>query len=158
MVSPRVRRFSAPFSQDARTPTTDGSRFHLAISFEAHGNRLTRATGLLSVIDRIEGHDWGVRSRQPAAGGRKGDASFDGAVDVPRGADQIPEAVIITTLGLSCGGHHSIMTDPIGQATGRMAIAGSGQLEWRELAHNSPEGRETQHGSLSMLITSPPRD
>ena len=50
------------------------------------------------------------------------------AVDVPRGADQIPETVIITTLRASCGGHYSIMTNPIGQATGRMAIAGSGQL------------------------------
>jgi hypothetical protein len=67
-------------------------------------------------------------------------------VNVPRSADKISKTVIVTALRASCGGRHSIMTDPTGQATGRMAIAGSGQLEWRELAHKSPEGRDTQHG------------
>jgi hypothetical protein len=38
------------------------------------------------------------------------------------------------------------MITPTGQATGLMAIPGSGQLEWRELAQKSPEGRDTQHG------------
>jgi hypothetical protein len=42
------------------------------------------------------------------------------------------------------GGHHSIMTNLTGQAAGRMAIAGSGQLESRELAHKALEGRDTQ--------------
>jgi hypothetical protein len=52
-----------------------------------------------------------------------GDAPLDGWVDIPRVADQIPETVIVTTLGASFSGHHSIMTDPAVQAIGLMAIA-----------------------------------
>jgi len=66
-------------------------------------------------------------------------------MNVRRGADQIPEAVIVTTLRARYGGHHSIMTNPTDQATGRMAIPGLVQLEWRELAHKSTECRDTQH-------------
>ena len=44
----------------------------------------------------------------------RGDVSLNGAGDVPRGADQIPETVIVTTLRTSCSGHHSIMTNPTG--------------------------------------------
>jgi hypothetical protein len=71
---------------------------------------------------------------------------LDGAVNVPRGADQIPETVIVTALRARCGGHHSIMTNPTDQATGQMAIAHPDELEWRELAQKSPEGHDTQHG------------
>jgi hypothetical protein len=67
-------------------------------------------------------------------------------MNVPRSQDRIPETVIVTALRASCGGHLSIMTDPTDQATGRMAIPGSGQLEWRELAQKSTECRDTQHG------------
>jgi len=67
-------------------------------------------------------------------------------MNVPRGPNQIPETVIVTALCARCGGHHSIMTNPTNQATGRMGIPGSGQLEWRELALKSPEGHDTQHG------------
>jgi len=45
-------------------------------------------------------------------------------MNVPRSQDQIPETVIVTALRASCGGHHSIITNPTGQATGRMAIPG----------------------------------
>jgi hypothetical protein len=65
------------------------------------------------------------------------------------------ETVIVTALRARCGGHHSIMTNPTGQATGRMAIAGSGQLEWRELAHKSPEGHDIQQGERSELGSVP---
>jgi len=88
----------------------------------------------------------GVRFRQPATGRRTGDASLNGATDVPRGADQIPETVIVTTLRASCGGHHPIMIAPTGRATGRMAINGPDRLKWRELAHKSAECLENQLG------------
>ncbi len=69
---------------------------------------------------------------------------MDGAVNVPRGADQIPETMIVTTLRARCGGHPSIMTKPTDQANWLITIPGSVQLEWRELAQKSPEGRDTQ--------------
>ncbi|QDU26625.1 hypothetical protein ETAA8_17050 [Anatilimnocola aggregata] len=72
---------------------------------------------------------------------------MDGAVNLPCCADQIPETVIITTLRASCGGHHSIMTNPTGRATRLMEIAASIRLKWRELAQKTPEGRDTQHGN-----------
>ena len=36
---------------------------------------------------RLDGHNRGVGLRQPTTCGRTGDASLDGATDVPRGAD-----------------------------------------------------------------------
>lgn len=61
----------------------------------------------------------------------------------------VPETMIVTALRASCRGHHSITINPTGQATGRMAIAGGGQLKWRELAHMSAEGHVTQHTNFS---------
>ena len=75
-------------------------------------------------VDRIECHDSGVALRQPAAGGRTRDASLAGAVNFPRGVDQIPQSVILTTLRADCGGHHPIMTTPDGRSNRRIAFAG----------------------------------
>jgi len=54
------------------------------------------------------------------------------SVSQPRAADQISETVIVAAL-----------------RAGRMAIAGLLQLEWRELAQKTPEGRDTQQGCIS---------
>jgi hypothetical protein len=81
----------------------------------------------------------GTPIRQLVTGGRPRDALLDGAVDVPRGADRISETVIVTTLCASCGGQHSITTDPTGRATVRMVLAGSVALERRELAREAPD-------------------
>jgi hypothetical protein len=43
------------------------------------------------------------------------------------------------------------MTNSTDQANWLMAIPGSVQLEWRELAQKTPEGRDTQHRALPML-------
>jgi len=45
------------------------------------------------------------------------------------------------------------VANPTDQATGRMAIAGSLQLEWRELAHKTPKCCDTQQGETP----APPR-
>ncbi len=53
--------------------------------------------------------------------------SLDG--DDGSGPNQIAETVIVTALRASYRGHHSIVSNPTGQATGRMAIAG--RVGWR---------------------------
>lgn len=66
-------------------------------------------------------------------------------MSVPRGANQIPETVIVTTLRASCGGHHPIMSATTDRTTGRKAINGPDRLKkWRELSHISTECRENQ--------------
>jgi hypothetical protein len=65
-------------------------------------------------------------------------------VDILRGADQMPETVIVATLRANSVGHNPIMIATDGKATDRMAIAGPDRLKWRELAHKSPECRDNQ--------------